>query len=364
MSSKVLRVGLVLRASDQFGGLEKIVEHAIKATYRNKVEFSIIVLGARDADSRYRELGASTVDFARSGWAARKLLRGLDVVHLHAPTLTGWSAPLLAYAKARRIPAVLTIHLPGVPEPKGIKRAVKVRTLGLALRIASPRVLAPSDAAARMAQRRLGWGLSCGVLIQGVPDPGHTAAEPSGPVRLSFVGRLVEQKDPRALLDIMEELQRTGLPARLDIVGDGPLLDELVARARSGRLDVRFHGYQEDAIPFIREADLLVLTSHAEGCPVVVMEAAALGRATVAFDGIEGVDEILPHAYFPVTQRSAEAFSSVIQQAMVNNDIARIGEAARAAYEANFSMGAAALRYEACYEAVVRGSSNAVTSPS
>jgi glycosyltransferase involved in cell wall biosynthesis len=115
------------------------------------------------------------------------------------------------------------------------------------------------------------------VLGNGVdlPAVGDGAVPP--PARVLFVGRLVPQKDVPTLL---------GAAARVPeievwIAGDGPSRRAWQAASPA---NVRFLG----AVPHARIADLLVqcralvLASHREGLPNVVLEALALGRPVVA----------------------------------------------------------------------------------
>ena len=85
---------------------------------------------------------------------------------------------------------------------------------------------------------------------------------------------------------------------RLDIIGDGPDRSRLEAQARTlGVADrATFHGYRTQAQ--LREqfarTDAFVLSSFAEGVPVVLMEAMAAGVPVVA-TRIAGIPELVEH---------------------------------------------------------------------
>ncbi len=55
---------------------------------------------------------------------------------------------------------------------------------------------------------------------------------------------------------------------------------------------VHFLGFQKPSYPYMKEADIYLNTSEAEGYPLVVCEALCLGLAIVATD-ISGASEIL-----------------------------------------------------------------------
>jgi phosphatidyl-myo-inositol dimannoside synthase len=127
------------------------------------------------------------------------------------------------------------------------------------------------------------------------------------PPRLLFVGRLVKRKGADLLLEAFSQL-RTDLPdLRLDIVGDGPELENLRALANSlGLTDaVTFWGalYGEELWRRYARASLLVLPSRqskydVEGFGTVFLEAAAFrvpsvgtltgGIPEAVIDGVSG----------------------------------------------------------------------------
>ena len=81
-------------------------------------------------------------------------------------------------------------------------------------------------------------------------------------------------------------MSKKGLEFELNFVGDGPLRTELELQARLLGIDdkVHFLGIRYDIPTLFKEATLLVHTADDEGCPNVIMEAMACGRAVVATD--------------------------------------------------------------------------------
>jgi glycosyltransferase involved in cell wall biosynthesis len=112
---------------------------------------------------------------------------------------------------------------------------------------------------------------------------------------ICFVGRLVEEKGTRELMEAFGRLARTRSDLWLSVVGDGPLEDEVRGWARkerfSGRVFVPGRVPQEEVAEWMRAADLFTLPSYAEGLPNVVMEAMACGLPAVATD-VGGISEI------------------------------------------------------------------------
>ncbi len=114
---------------------------------------------------------------------------------------------------------------------------------------------------------------------------------PGETVRIVTVGRLVEKKGHAVALRAIADVARD-IPVRYDIVGAGPLADELDALVRTLGLEevVTLHGGQDSA--FVRRrldrAHLFLLASmeapdgDEEGAPVALMEAHAAGLPVVS----------------------------------------------------------------------------------
>jgi glycosyltransferase involved in cell wall biosynthesis len=115
----------------------------------------------------------------------------------------------------------------------------------------------------------------------------------SGP-NLVTVARLFPEKRLDLLIRCMAVIRAAVPTAALTIVGFGDL--EATLKAQSAALGlqdcVRFLGFQRNPYPFIRHADLLLLTSKYEGLPNAVLEALALGTPVVTTDCCGGLSEI------------------------------------------------------------------------
>jgi glycosyltransferase involved in cell wall biosynthesis len=114
--------------------------------------------------------------------------------------------------------------------------------------------------------------------------------------RLVCVGRLSEQKGQLLLMEAAAKLAAEGLDFQILLAGDGPMRSEIEALVQRLGLEnhVRLLGWQTGQQ--VREAILssraLVLPSFAEGLPVVIMEALALGRPVIS-TYVAGIPELL-----------------------------------------------------------------------
>lgn len=140
--------------------------------------------------------------------------------------------------------------------------------------------------------RVLPWGID---LARFRPETGAAARDDGAtgrPLRLVSVCRFIAKKGLGDALAAFARLRGAGVDAELLLVGDGPLRDALVAKARAlGVADrVRFAGYVEPArLPeLLRGHDLFLHPSvtprdgDKEGVPTTILEAAACGLPVVA----------------------------------------------------------------------------------
>ena len=110
-----------------------------------------------------------------------------------------------------------------------------------------------------------------------------------------WCGRLAPVKSPERAIEALALLRRDGPPARLTMIGDGPLRPALENLARERAVDsyVRFTGRIESPGDVMATADLGLMTSDVEGFPNVILEMLANGvRRVVTTDCAGGLAEI------------------------------------------------------------------------
>lgn len=107
--------------------------------------------------------------------------------------------------------------------------------------------------------------------------------------------RLSSEKDFPTLLQAFR-LVRARLEAKLIIIGDGPLRDnilQIAAEMNIAQQDVILVGFQINPFPYVAKADIFVLSSHFEGFGNVIVEAMILGIPVIASDCPFGPGEII-----------------------------------------------------------------------
>jgi glycosyltransferase involved in cell wall biosynthesis len=166
--------------------------------------------------------------------------------------------------------------------------------------------------------------------------------------RVISIGRLVSFKGFEHLIDACAELARRGLDFICDIIGDGPLRDELNARIQklnlSGRVNLLGSLSQAAVLEKLRAADIFALASvtDAQGAsdvfPTVIIEAMAAAQPVVS-TRLAGIPESVIHGETGLLVPPgnmialAEALAQLIQDPKLR---LRYGQAGRARIEQHF----------------------------
>lgn len=135
--------------------------------------------------------------------------------------------------------------------------------------------------------------------LKALTDPRQEYPVPTGTPWLVFVGRLDYQKGLDTLLEAFRYIV-SATSAHLVIIGTGPLEAAILQETREPEFGGRVHivGFQPNPLPWIRDADLLVLPSRFEGLPNVLIEALACGTQIVSTDCPSGPREILDNGRY------------------------------------------------------------------
>jgi glycosyltransferase involved in cell wall biosynthesis len=185
--------------------------------------------------------------------------------------------------------------------------------------------VAVSDSTARAMRARLRWQGPIHIVPNGLsaecfaaPGTDEHAPNAAGDAcLLTVLGRLVAHKRVPHVLRIAERLAGTGV--KIQIIGRGPeasrLDDEITARGLSGVVELR--GYLPD--PTMRAAlaasVLHLSASQGEGWGLSVLEAAALGVPTVAYD-VDGLRDAVRDGETGWLVREGELIEDVTERAL------------------------------------------------
>jgi len=107
--------------------------------------------------------------------------------------------------------------------------------------------------------------------------------QPHSQKTILWVGRFESEKNPALALSILQAVLRSGMDARLVMLGVGSLAQKLKARAHAAGLPVEFPGWQDPAT-YLAQADVVLCTSKHESWGASMIEALAAGVPVVAPD--------------------------------------------------------------------------------
>jgi len=266
-----------------------------------------------------------------------------DVIHGH--TLFFQSSLAAAILpRAPGVPLVTTAQIAGLEhlgEPvRAFGRAFE-QTVGRFIIARSERLIAVSPSV-RAHLLTLGADPARIIVIPNGVDLDQFAARrlsltTATPPTVAFVGRLIKNKGPETLVDAPLELHRQRVPFHARFYGEGPMRDELVARARVAATAIEFVGHVSDVAARLAEADILVRPSLTEGLPLAVLEAMASRVCVIATDIpgnrdliSDGVNGLLVPPRDP--QRLAAAIRTMIDDPSRRHALATAGSDTAQAY--------------------------------
>lgn len=288
-----------------------------------------------------------------------------DVVHLQ-DRRAGLVGRVLATRCA--IPSVYTLH--GVPDElaglvpgnlavarrRARDRWAYLRLERLLATVPRSVVVTPCAALATYAREQVGVRrdrvvtVPNGIGVGWLAGPGPVPCAPRSRVRATWLGVMEPVKRVPAL--VHAAVQVPGLD--LELVGDGSerrQVEEVVA-ATSSSSRVHLAGYRTDPSPYLRDADVFVLPSAAEACPMALLQAMACGLPVVA-TRVGGVPEVVREGVDGILVDAGDDEQLVAALTLLAEDAAlrrRLGEAGRTRVAERFGIEHSVRSLVAVYE--------------
>jgi len=161
-------------------------------------------------------------------------------------------------------------------------------------------------------------------------------------VRFLYVGRLIERKNIKKMLEAFSALNRNDF--KLTIVGVGPLekeIEELVS-TKYAHLDIEFLGYKsgDDLIEEYQKCDVYILPSFYEGLPFTLLEAMSAGKPAVV-GGFSNAPDIINEGEngYIIRDNTVNAIKDSFLKVFDNKNKMKIQSYnSRSTVEENFSM--------------------------
>lgn len=161
-------------------------------------------------------------------------------------------------------------------------------------------VVAVSEYLKRNVQKSAPAGIAVHGIPYGVPVPAFSAKRESGPVRMIYTGRLVEEQ--KRISEIARAFcaatrRHPGLEAW--IVGSGanePDVREIIAsEGMQHRVILKGFAQPSEVYGLLEQCHIHVLLSDYEGLPISLLEAMATGLVPVCLDMRSGIRDVLHH---------------------------------------------------------------------
>lgn len=276
---------------------------------KNRFNVSLISLRKKDLSAdTLEESGIDVTYLARHKFdpatysALLKVLRNkrADILHMH-----GYGATTFGRLCAWRmgIPAILHEHANHGDTPWFQKVADRLLAPHTDIAIAVSESTGEFTTRARLMPRERTKVVYLGAPLDEFARP-RTADEiaaarsvlgiAAGTTAIGTVTRLMPAKGNTYLIDAAPQVLASHPSVRFFIFGEGELRAELEAQARALNLGDRlvFAGFTRDVAAALSALDLLVFPSLAEGTPLTMFEALAMGKPIVATDA-DGLVDVL-----------------------------------------------------------------------
>lgn len=107
-------------------------------------------------------------------------------------------------------------------------------------------------------------------------------------ILIGEVARFDPQKNQKFAVEVLAECRKRGYPAKLILVGEGPLREKVMQQVSALGLEdyVIFTGLQQNVKPYYQAMDFFLLPSFYEGLPGVAVEAQASGLRGILSDAV------------------------------------------------------------------------------
>lgn len=359
---------------DSFGGIEQVIRQLSNATEVHGVTNSVFTLSRQAQDRPILQDGATTVIRApvdvevastpmslRAIGTFRRAAADADLLHYHYPWPFGDVLHLLA---GRRKPALLTYHSDVVRQ----RLLMPVYQPLMRRFFTSMRALVPTSPNYLQSSALLqDYRDKCHVIPIGLDQGSYPGVSRErleywrakvGEGFFLFVGVLRYYKGLHILLDAC-----TGSSSRVVILGAGPVEADLKQQAAQLSLtNVDFLGAvsDDDKVALLQLCRGVVFPSHlrAEAFGVTLLEGAMFGKPLISSEISTGSSYVNVDGLTGIVVAPDDA--PALRQAMLTLDndaarAARMGQAARARFEALFTSAQMAKGYVALYHKILDG---------
>ena len=306
MGKQPVRI-LQMIGSLEVGGSQAMILNLYRAIDRAKVQFDFVVdhPDKMDLAPEVRALGAKI--YFMPTFRGTNILQVLyawnkffaehpeyKVLHTH---VRSYASVYLPIAKKHGVTTIAHSH--STSNGKGIKATVK-NLMQLPIRKQADYLFACSQEAGEWLYGKRACKQSNFRIIPNAIDFQKFAFDPEKRAEMrkrlnlqdqfviGHVGRFVEPKNHDFLIDVFSEYHKSSPNSRLLLVGDGPLMSQIIQKCRTLNISdkVLFVGAQKNAADYYQAMDVFVFPSKWEGMPLTIVEAQVNGVPLLISDNV------------------------------------------------------------------------------
>lgn len=273
----------------------------------------------------------------------------IDLVWCHSHPVAAW--PLYRFQRRHQVPYGMTVHGDIFERPAGTYDF----WLTLFYKVATPRAYARATITQVLAPFWVGcaerWGprngrtvvIPNGIFVSELGDVRDCRCQDNETFNILYVGRLSIEKGVEYLLQSAKILNERGFAYHLDLIGEGPEMENLTSYVLANRLEakVRFRG----RVPRNRlgceyiAADVVCVPSVSEALATVILESLSLGTPVVATN-VGGNPYMIRDGWNGrlVTAKSPEALAVVLEELITHPfQVKELAENTKASVAEKFS---------------------------
>lgn len=289
------------------GGIESFLFNLYSQADKDKFQFEFVTTAISPALSEellnlggiihhispYKNLLSYTLDIEKL------LLADYDVVHIHKNSATNIIPIILC--KRHHIPKIIVHSHNTSPSIGGVTNILHQVNKEYLNRNVTARFACSKEAGKWMFGRYDYQIMSNGILTKNFLFKESVREQkrrelhiPDDMLVIGHVGRFTKQKNHKFLFDIFESVVKGNTKAKLLLIGEGDLQDEMREVAEKRKLDINiiFAGLRKDIPELMMAMDVFVMPSLYEGLPIVGIEAQASGLPILLADTISEDTEI------------------------------------------------------------------------
>lgn len=292
---------LIIDLGKEYGGAEKLIENIILGL-KNDVEVHLIINSNGDFAKKGKIFNDCKVILLENGLkkfigVILKVIKYVKKEDITVIQCNGTPSNIVGIILKiiLKIRLISTIHSDISYEFEGLKRNIYLKIEKYTAKYADVMVAVSKNLEYKLKKRYPKFNENIKLIYNGVEvkDPEDKKYN-NTPKRLLFVGRLVEIKNVEYLIKGLAYLKENNRDFICDIIGEGPLKEELKNLSKSFNLqdNVNFLGFKSDVKSYMENSDVFIMTSIMEGIPLVIIEAFG-NRLPVVASAVGGINEMI-----------------------------------------------------------------------